>query len=107
MTHVIGQLDDVVHQRVRLGLLAVLDEAGEVDFNFLRETLDLTAGNLSRHLGVLEDAGLVVLDKVLEGRRPRTWVKITQEGAAALRDEIAILRELLPFDGSSSATASD
>lgn len=95
MTHAVGRIDDVVHQRVRLGILTVLDELGRCDFNYLRTELELTAGNLSRHLAVLEDAGYVVSDKVLEGTRPRTWLRITQEGQAALQEEVAALRELL------------
>jgi DNA-binding MarR family transcriptional regulator len=96
----IDRLDDVVHQRVRLGILAVLDEIGQCDFNYLREELNLTAGNLSRHLSVLADAGYVVIDKTLERRRPRTWIHITQEGSIALSEEIEALRDLLNFDGS-------
>lgn len=95
MTHPIERLDDVVHQRVRLGILTLLAEATQADFVYIREQLDLTAGNLSRHLSVLEDAGYVTIDKAVEGSRPRTWIQITQEGIAALREEIAALRQLL------------
>lgn len=98
MTHASGRLDDVVHQRVRLGILTILDEVGQADFTYLLEVLDLTSGNLSRHLAVLADAGYVVLDKALEGSRPRTWIRLTQEGQAALREEVAALRELLRLD---------
>jgi DNA-binding MarR family transcriptional regulator len=93
--HPVNGLDDVVHQRVRLGILAVTQEARRVEFGFLRETLDLTAGNLSQHLGVLERAGLVDIEKGYEGRRPRTWVSLTKEGSAALRDELAALKALI------------
>lgn len=95
MTHAINRIDDVVHQRVRLGILTVLDELGRCDFGHLREELDLTAGNLSRHLTVLEQAGYIVTAKVLEGARPRTWIQLTQEGQIALREEVAALAELL------------
>jgi DNA-binding MarR family transcriptional regulator len=95
MTHAINRLDDVVHQRVRLGILTVLDELGQCDFNYLHDELDLTAGNLSRHLTVLEDAGYVSIKKTLEGNRPRTWIQLTQEGQLALHEEIAALTDLL------------
>ncbi|SEK50400.1 winged helix-turn-helix domain-containing protein [Streptacidiphilus jiangxiensis] len=88
-------LDDTVHQRARLGILAVLHESAKVDFTFLRDTLDLTAGNLSRHLQVLEEAGLVVVDKGYEGRRARTWVRSTKAGHDAFRAEIDRLKELI------------
>ena len=61
--HPVIGLNDVVHQRVRLGILAVTHEAKRVEFGFLRATLDLTAGNLSQHLGILERAGLIELKK--------------------------------------------
>lgn len=98
MSHAIGRLDDVVHQRVRLGILTILDELGRCDFNHLREELQLTAGNLSRHLTVLQEAGYALVDKTLEGSRPRTWVRLTQEGQIALEEEVAALRQLLRLD---------
>ena len=93
--HPTNGLDDVVHQRVRLGVLAVAHEARRVEFGFLRTTLQLTAGNLGQHLAVLEKAGLVHIEKGYEGRRPRTWVSLTPAGQTALRDEIAHLKRLI------------
>jgi DNA-binding MarR family transcriptional regulator len=95
MAHPSRQLNDTVHQRVRLGILAVLTEAQRVDFGYLREALDLSDGNLSRHLQVLEEAGLVKIEKGFEGRRPRTWVSATRRGRAALTAEVKALRELI------------
>ena len=95
MTHPAQQLDDTVHQRVRLGILAVLSEARRADFAYLRDVLELTDGNLSRHIGVLEAAGLVRVEKGFEGKRPRTWVESTPEGRAALDAETKALRELI------------
>jgi DNA-binding MarR family transcriptional regulator len=94
-THPVQRLDDTVHQRVRLGILAVLTEASRADFAYLREALELTDGNLSRHLAVLEEAGLVKVDKKPEGRRTRTWVQATRAGRRALDAEVAALRELI------------
>jgi len=93
--HPVIGLDDVVHQRVRLGILTVAHQARRVEFGFLRTSLDLTAGNLSQHLGVLEKAGLVDVEKGYEGRRPRTWVTLTPAGEKALRDEIIQLKRLI------------
>lgn len=95
MTHPASRLDDNVHQRVRLGILAVLNGASRADFAFLRTTLGLTDGNLGKHLQVLEEAGYVVIDKVFERRRPRTWVKITRAGRDALDKELSALREVI------------
>ncbi len=93
--HPSQRLDDVVHQRVRLGILAVLAEADVADFGFLKETLHLTDGNLSRHLQVLEEARFVRITKAFEGKRPRTWVQATKSGRAAFASELAALRELI------------
>ncbi|MFE4978018.1 winged helix-turn-helix domain-containing protein [Kitasatospora sp. NPDC056651] len=88
-------LDDTVHQRVRLGILAIAREAESVEFGFLKEQLGLTDGNLSRHLKVLEASGLVTVAKGYAGRRPRTWVSLTPRGADALDRELRALRELV------------
>jgi DNA-binding MarR family transcriptional regulator len=93
--HPVNGLDDVVHQRVRLGILTVAQQARRVEFTYLRTTLDLTAGNLSQHLGVLEKAGLISVEKGYEGRRARTWIHLTKAGKRALRDEIATLKALI------------
>ncbi|GAA1382015.1 transcriptional regulator [Kitasatospora putterlickiae] len=88
-------LDDTVHQRVRLGILAIAREAESVEFAFLKQELGLTDGNLSRHLKVLEDSGLVAVHKGYAGRRPRTWVVLTPAGAQALDRELRALRALV------------
>jgi len=93
--HPTAALDDVVHQRVRLGILALAHEARRVEFGFLRTALGLTAGNLSQHLTVLEAAGLISIDKGYEGKRGRTWVQLTKAGRRALVEEIAALRKLI------------
>jgi DNA-binding MarR family transcriptional regulator len=93
--HPITGLDEVVHQRVRLGILTIAHEARRVEFGYLRTRLDLTAGNLSKHLSVLEAAALIEVEKGYEGRRGRTWITLTAAGTAALADEIARLKQLI------------
>ena len=93
--HPANGLNDVVHQRVRLGILTIAHEARKVEFGYLRESLELTAGNLSQHLAVLERAGLVTIDKGYAGKRARTWITLTKAGRAALREEIDQLRQLI------------
>ena len=93
--HPTVDLDETVHQRVRLGILAVLSEADRATFTYLRDTLDTTDGNLSRHLSVLRDAGLVELDKGYERHRPRTWVRATAKGRETFAAELRTLRALL------------
>ena len=93
--HPTHALDDTVHQRVRLGVLTIAREADRVEFGFLKKQLAVTDGNLSRHLKVLEDSGLINLEKGYAGRRPRTWITLTREGAHALDAELRALRALV------------
>jgi len=93
--HPTSDLDDVVHQRHRLGILTITAEAASAEFGYLQQALSLTPGNLSRHLTVLEEARLIQVIKGHQGRRPRTWVKITSAGLTALSAEIAALSELV------------
>ncbi len=93
--HPSTQLNDKVHERVRLGNLTILASAGRADFAYLRDNLEVTDGNLGRHLEVLNDAGYVETAKTFEGRRPRTWVGITKPGRQALRTHIAALRQMI------------
>lgn len=89
------ELDDLVHQKTRLALLTVLDEAGRADFPFLKKLLGLTDGNLGRHLEALAAQHLVEIQKGHEGRRPRTWASITAQGRAALAAEMDVLAMLV------------
>jgi DNA-binding MarR family transcriptional regulator len=93
--HPVSGLSDIVHQRARLGILAIVHEAPRVEFSYLRSSLDLSAGNLSQHLGVLESAGLITLEKGYAGKRARTWVTITKAGRAALAEEVTQLKLLI------------
>lgn len=95
MSHPTAELSNVVHQRVRLGILTVLRQVSKADFGFLRDRLGLTDGNLSRNLAVLEESRYVTIEKGFEGKRPRTWLAITPAGAEALHEEVTALRRLL------------
>ena len=90
-------------ERVRLGILAVLAETRRADFGYLRGALELTDGNLARHLQVLGQAGYVRLEKTIDGNRPRTWISATKAGRAALASEVTSLRALLGAIGGPTA----
>ncbi|MGH6950407.1 MAG: winged helix-turn-helix domain-containing protein [Vitreimonas sp.] len=79
----IGKLDDVIHGRVRLGVMAYLADAEAADFTELKTLLDVTQGNLSVHLRKLEEAGYVSIDKSFLGRKPLTRVRMTEHGRTA------------------------
>jgi DNA-binding MarR family transcriptional regulator len=97
--HPTADIDDVVHQRHRLGILTIAAEAQRVEFGYLREVLSLTAGNLSRHITVLDEAGLIEVQKGYDGKRPKTWVSINEVGKTALAREMAALRALVDRQG--------
>nr|BFE66218.1 transcriptional regulator [Dactylosporangium thailandense] len=93
--HPVNGLDETVHQRVRLGILTIAHEARRAEFGYLRTQLDLTAGNLSKHLSVLEAAGLIEIEKGYAGKRGRTWISLTAAGDTALAEEVARLKLLI------------
>ncbi|HEX3700339.1 MAG TPA: transcriptional regulator [Phenylobacterium sp.] len=79
----IERLDEVIHGRLRLGVMAYLSGAGTADFNTLKGRLQATDGNLSVHLRKLEDAGYVAIDKSFVGKKPLTQVSLTETGRNA------------------------
>lgn len=93
-THPVHEIDDLTHQRIRLGILAMLSTVGALEFTRVRDDLATTDGNLSRHLTALADAGLVDVTKT--SKTPtRTWISITKAGQSALRKEVSALRRML------------
>jgi DNA-binding MarR family transcriptional regulator len=79
----INALDDVIHGRIRLGVMAYLVGADTADFSALKSHLATTDGNLSVHLRKLEEAGYVTIDKSFKDRKPLTSVKLTRAGRNA------------------------
>jgi DNA-binding MarR family transcriptional regulator len=89
-------LDRVMHEKARLGILTHLLKKREgMVFNDLKETFDLTDGNLSRHLTTLQEAGLVEIWKGTNGKRPQTLVRLTPEGTKRFLDYLAILETIV------------
>lgn len=91
----IGKIDDVIHGRLRLGVMAYLVNAEVADFNELKGVLEVTQGNLSVQLRKLEEAGYVAIEKGFLGRKPRTQVRITPEGRKAFAEYLDALGRLI------------
>ena len=94
----VESLDEVIHGRLRLGVMAYLAHAEAADFNELKAALNATQGNLSIHLRKLEDAGYVAIDKSFLNRKPLTRARLTDKGRKALvayHDAMAKLVEAL------------
>lgn len=78
-----AQIDDVIHGRLRLGIMAYLSTASPAIFGELKQKVGATDGNLSTHLRKLEAAGYVQQEKRFVGRRPQTRVFLTDQGRQA------------------------
>ena len=83
MSFDIARLDDVIHGRLRLGVMAYLSTAGSAGFGELKDKLQASDGNLSIHLRKLEEAGYVAIEKSFIGRKPATRVVLSDKGRDA------------------------
>lgn len=96
------QPDPIIHQPVRLKIMAALkalpaEEA--LEFVRLKAIVGATEGNLGAHIGQLESAGYVDVDKDFVGKRPRTRVRLNKNGRRALEDYVAYLRDIIDAPG--------
>jgi DNA-binding HxlR family transcriptional regulator len=95
----ITAIDDVIHGRLRLGIMAYLAGSGVADFNELKARLQASDGNLSVHLRKLEEAGYVAIAKSFIGRKPLTRVVLTDKGRSAFVVYLDAIEKLLPKHG--------
>jgi DNA-binding MarR family transcriptional regulator len=89
------ELDRLIHERVRLGIVSALAVNEELTFNELKAALDLTDGNLSVHARKLEEAGYIDCTKSFEGRTPRTVFSLTDSGRRALKRYVEHMEALI------------
>ena len=89
------QLDALIHERVRLGIVSALSVHERLAFTELRQVLDTTDGNLSAHARKLEDAGYIECRKSFAGRVPRTDYALTSLGKARLKEYVAHMEALI------------
>ena len=93
-----GRIDEVIHQSLRLQIMAsliTLDPRQSVDFVYLRDLLKATDGNLGAHLEKLEAARYVKIEKTFVARKPRTFISATAKGRAAFEEHVAALKTIL------------
>jgi DNA-binding MarR family transcriptional regulator len=88
-------IDEVIHGRIRLGIMAYLSGAGSADFNTLKGRLQATDGNLSAHLRKLEDAGYVTVEKAFVNRKPLTTLTLTDGGRKAFAQYLDAMAKLV------------
>lgn len=89
------ELDPLIHERVRLGILVLLSVQGKLDFSDLKESLKVTDGNLSQHLRKLEEGGYIKVKKAFVRRRPRTTYSLTSLGRRRLASYLEKMEEFL------------
>jgi DNA-binding transcriptional ArsR family regulator len=100
-------LDRVIHEKARLGLMtSLMAHPRGLSFADLKQLCGLTDGNLSRHLQVLQEAGLVEVTKGYEGNRPHTTCRLTRAGRRRFLDYLAVLERLVR-DAASAAGKED
>jgi len=82
-------LDPLVHDATRLRIMTLVASEGTVEFATARAVCDLTNGNLGAHLNRLEEAGYILVSKVVEGRQVSTTITLTETGSKAYRKYLA------------------
>ena len=97
----LDSLDEVIHQKVRLGIMSALMARGDADFRFLKETLSVTDGNLSIHLSKLEEAGYVRSAKEFVRKKPHTTYAPTEAGRTAFHAYLGSLERIVQTAGQS------
>lgn len=93
-----SDVDVIIHQPLRLKIMAALYSArphGPLEFTRLKALVGATDGNLGSHLGVLESAGYLRLDKDFVNKKPRTQAFITRKGEKAFRQHVEYLKEVI------------
>jgi DNA-binding MarR family transcriptional regulator len=88
-------LDHLIHERMRLGIITALAPNESLTFNELKEVLGTTDGNISVHARKLEEAGYIASEKSFEGRKPRTEYRLTASGRQAFEKYLNHLEALI------------
>jgi predicted transcriptional regulator len=95
MKEYIIQINKAFESRVRLGIMSILMVNDSVDFNTMKEMLQVTDGNLASHITALEKATFIIINKQFIGKKPQTTYKATIEGRNAFIEHLNALEELI------------
>ena len=91
----IADIDRLIHEPARLMILALLYVVESADFVFLMHQTGLTWGNLSSHMSKLEEAGYIEIEKEFVGKKPRTMLRLTDEGRVAFQEYRQSMKQVL------------
>jgi DNA-binding HxlR family transcriptional regulator len=89
------QLDDRIHSRIRLAIMSILIGVEQAEFNFLKQQVKTTDGNLSIHLRKLEEAKYITVKKEFVERKPQSQYRLTRKGRDAFAAYIAQLEKFI------------
>jgi DNA-binding HxlR family transcriptional regulator len=95
MKDLISNINKLFESRVRLGIMSVLMVNENYDFNSLKETLNVTDGNLASHLKALEENGIIQVNKQFIGRKPNTSYSVTELGVELFKQHLNALEKLI------------
>tara|TARA_B100001765_G_C19326605_1_gene259852 strand:+ start:284 stop:595 length:312 start_codon:yes stop_codon:yes gene_type:complete len=94
-TKPIQQLDRVIHEKGRMAIMSMLAAAPELSFTDLRDTLNMTDGNLTTHIRTLQQAGYVAVSKSYKKNRPLTTCALTTDGHKAFGHYVGLLEKIV------------
>jgi DNA-binding MarR family transcriptional regulator len=89
------QLDRVIHEKGRLAIMSMLAAAPELSFTELRDSLEMTDGNLTTHIRTLQEAGYVSITKSYQNNRPLTTCSLTAAGRKAFTQYVDLLEQIV------------
>jgi len=92
------KFDELILSKTRLGIISALISGDKLEFTYLRNTLNLSDGNLSVQIRKLEEAGYIKVEKVFVDRKPKTFCKITSKGQKAVLNLISKLEGMVKPD---------
>ena len=95
MQNLIANINKAFENRIRLGIMSILMVHDWVDFGELKETLNLTDGNLASHIAALEKEDYIQIRKAFIGKRPNTSFQATKAGKQAFQDHLNALEALI------------
>lgn len=94
LEHARHRLDDVIHAPVRFSIVTALASVDNAEFAAVRDAVEISDSVLSKQATALEQAGYVKIEKGYMGKRPRTWLSLTDQGRKALESHLAALRDI-------------
>lgn len=94
-THLMNDINQLIHSPARLRILIMLYVVENLDYVFLKNQTGLSWGNLATHLGKLEDAGYISIQKGYQGKKPQSQIQLTKSGRSAFKEYKETIKQLL------------